>query len=234
MECWNRKMTRRHERRCFASLRNAYLCGLKCLERLGAKHDYDFYVTGEKFERTETYAIEDLMIWSRKPFHRMDCEEVTWYFDKKGELYQRQYEYGGAAYDYMPVDAEVDAGTHFKPGDLIKCDALWWGKKPKRNKDIVYVVTSVPGRKRDNRWENYYTVLEVTKGDDGSVGTMHTHPHESSMIKFDSPVDKSGPLWFLHQVFSKKIRLTKKQIGALFDNNLELVRGKWTGVERSC
>ena len=231
VEIWEKKWSGRIGRRCFASFGNAYSWGMEriCLQ----KRSLEFWVTGENFERTKTYEKIASEGWHRKPFNRMDCDEMTWYFDNKGGLCERLYDYGGVSYEYMPDDSEADAGTHFKPGDLIKCDALWLGKKPQKSKDVVYVVIDVPGRKRDNRWENYYMVLEVTKGDDGSIGTMHTHPHESSIVKYTGPIDKSGPLWFLHQVFAKKTKLPRKQIGDLIDNDLELVDGKWTGIERT-
>ncbi|MDR2999914.1 MAG: hypothetical protein LBU89_01505 [Fibromonadaceae bacterium] len=196
-EIWDKEWKRRQDRRCFDSFNDAYLWGLNSTE---------FLIIGEKFKRK--FSEKELKDWTSGPFNRMDCEEVHWSFDKFGKLKSRLYDYGGLGFEYMPSDAEADAGTHFKKGDLVKY------------RDTVRVISLVPGRKKHNRWENYYAALEIIKKDDGRIFTSHEHPHESSLVKFTEAIDESSPLCFLHLVFAGKTKLTEKQINSIIDGEL--------------
>jgi hypothetical protein len=201
------------EQRCFANFSDAYLWGLE--QFVFKKDSSAFSIIGKKFKR-QLYTRKNFEDWFNKPFNRMDCEEVCWDFDEFGELQSRSYDYYGIGFEYMPSDTEADAGTHFKKGDLVKAC------------DTICVISMVPSRKKDNRWENYYTVLEIIKKDDGRIYTRHGHFHESNLEKFTEPIAESEPLWFLHQVFAGKIKLTKEQ-GNIIDAELRLVNGEWRG-----
>ncbi len=193
----------RIEQRCFASFGEAYLWGP------GQN------IIGEKSKR-QVYDEKNAKDWYYKPFNRLDCEEVFWDFDKSGKLQSRLYYYNDLGFEYMPSDTKADAGTHFKKGDFVKvCDT-------------VFVISLVPGRKNDNRWENYYAAIKIVKKDDGRIFTSHEHFHESKLVKFTEPIDKSEPLWFLHQVFGGEIELTEEQ-GNVVDAEIKLVGGMWRG-----
>jgi len=213
-EVWDKECERRSERRCFASLGEAYSWGLELIKI--KKDSSTFCIIGEKFKRREGSIMKDMKDWYNKPFNRMDCQEVTWDFDKSGELQSRFYDYFGIGFEYMPSDVDAEAGTHFQKGDFVKVQ------------NTVWVVSFVPGRKKDNRWENYYAMLEIIKKDDGSIYSRHAHFRENEIVKYTKPIDKSSPLWFLHQVFAGEIKLTKKQ-GNVVDAELKLVNGKWYG-----
>jgi hypothetical protein len=215
IEIWDKKWERRSNRRCFASFSEAYLWGLK---QVALKKDSSkFCIIGEKFKR-QVYDEKNAKDWYYKPFNRLDCEEVHWDFDKSGELESRLYDYNGIGFEYMPSDTKANAGTHFKKGDFVKA------------RDTVFVISLVPDRKKDNRWENYYAAIKVIKKDDGRIFTSHEHFHESKLMKFTKPIDKSEPLWFLHQVFAGKIKLTEEQ-GNVVDAEIKLVGGMWRGVK---
>jgi len=132
------------------------------------------------------------------------------------QLLNRYYEYFVAGYNYMPSDANANAGTHFKKGDFVKV------------RDTVYVISLVPGRKKYNGWENYYAAIKIIKKDDVRIYTCHEHYHESELVKFTEPIDKSDSLWFLHQVFAEKIELTEEQ-GNVVDAEIKLIDEKWWG-----
>jgi len=206
------------EEHCFASFERAYLWGLWQIS-LKKKEDY-FSIIGEKFKRskyTRKKFENAFKNWINKPFNRLDCEEVHWGFDKSGELIERDYYYF-AGFEYMPSDTKADAGTHFKKGDFVKANMKFVHESLK---DTVFVISYAPGKKKQNRWENYYTVVEIIKKADGRIYTNHTHFHESYLVKYTKPIDKSGPLWFLHQVFAGKIKLTKEQ-GNVVDTEFKI------------
>jgi len=207
------KEWKRHNMRCLANFVKAYEWGLEQINLY--KNSSTFCIIGEKFKKRE-YTKESCKEWYNKPFNRMDCGQVTWDFDKSGELYSRLYDYFGIGFEYMPSDTEADAGTHFQKGDFVKVN------------DVVWVISLIPGRKKDNRWENSYAMLRIIKKDDGRIYSSHEHFRESEITKYTKPIDKASPLWFLHQVFAGEIKLTKKQ-GNVVDSELKLVNGKWCG-----
>jgi len=207
--------------RQFIGFGDAYLWMLNNAADFRKKSVVYFFIHGNK-------AIESAIPenWHDLPFNRDDCCEIYWGFDKDCKLNGRDYFYEGFSKPYMPSDVADDAGTHFKPGDLVK------------NRETVYVLTGSPGTKGVNRWENYYCGLEVCKIKEGSFYTSHSHFYETDLVEFEGEIDKFGLLWFLHKIISDLVagetKMSEDEVWSYVDADVELINGEWKVVGHAC
>jgi len=203
--------------RHFTSFGDAYLWMLDKAVDFRKNARKGFNILGKNAEKTKH--PKD---WDNLPFNRMDCDEIEWTFNEKGELDGR-YCYYWLGFSYMPSDVADDAGTHFKAGDLVKCF------------DRIYVITNSPGPKKRNRWENYYWGLEVFKSDDESVFSTYGNDFpEAHTVKFDGEIDKSSLLWYLHEIISELARgnskMSEEEVWSYVAANVKLIDGEWKVV----
>jgi hypothetical protein len=131
---------------------------------------------------------------------------IEWDYDYKGGLLMRTEWRGGLGYLRYPGDELANAGTHFKPGDLV---TLSYSKEEHPQ---VYVVEYSPGSPIGvpfEKWENVYTVLYIRE--DGIFSfDYHEHFHESKLRLYTGDVPENSALNMLNGVFSGRKKISEE------------------------
>jgi hypothetical protein len=134
---------------------------------------------------------------------------IEWHYNYRGELISRM-ECRGSGYEVFPSDYESEAaGTRFRVGDLVTQHETRLGE----SEDEIYVVTGVPGRRKDAKgplyWENIYTINHLYKGEVYSAG-CHDHVHESRLKPYLGNLPADSLLRVLSEIFKGERKVSEE------------------------